>query len=56
MHLDGQRQLREIERHKYVLSEKLGHDVGWEAAARDWSENFAATWRAWWEEQSGSEP
>jgi hypothetical protein len=27
---------REIDRHKYFLSEKQGFDVGLEAAARDW--------------------
>lgn len=35
----------EIERHKYFLSEKAGHDVGWEHAAADWQENHAATFR-----------
>ncbi len=30
----------EIERHKYFLSEKAGFDVGWEAAEKDWMENF----------------
>ena len=31
----------EIERHKYFLSEKAGHDVGWETAEQDWEENHA---------------
>ena len=35
----------EIERHKYFLSEKAGHDVGWEHAATDWHENHAAAFR-----------
>ena len=29
-------EIAEIERHKYFLSEKQGHDVGWEFAERDW--------------------
>jgi hypothetical protein len=36
---------QEIERHKYFLSEKRGHDVGWELAARDWELHHAARWR-----------
>jgi hypothetical protein len=36
---------REIERHKYFLSEKHGHDVGWEFAAQDWEQQHAARWR-----------
>ena len=56
MRIDGQRQLCEIERHKYFLSQKLGYDVGWEPAAKDWIENYAAAWRAWWEEQPASDP
>jgi hypothetical protein len=33
-------EIAEIERHKYFLSEKAGHDVGWEFAERDWDENY----------------
>ena len=36
---------REIERHKYFLSEKQGHDVGWETAEQDWERHHAARWR-----------
>ncbi|MCZ6793283.1 MAG: hypothetical protein O7J95_06685 [Planctomycetota bacterium] len=56
MRLDGQRQLEEIERHKYCLSQELGLDVGWERAADDWIESHAAQWRAWWELQPESRP
>ena len=35
----------EIERHKYFLSEKAGHDVGWETAEQDWEENHAQEYR-----------
>ena len=36
----------EIERHKYLLSEKAGYDVGWEFAEKDWEDNYAANFRA----------
>jgi hypothetical protein len=49
-------QLREIERHKYHLSEKAGRDVGWEAAAEDWVVTHAGGWREWWERQPASSP
>ena len=35
----------EIERHKYFMSEKAGHDVGWESAEKDWEENHADEYR-----------
>ena len=34
-------EIAEIERHKYFLSEKAGHDVGWEYAEEDWRNNVA---------------
>ena len=30
----------EIEKHKYFLSEKAGHDVGWEFAEEDYRKHF----------------
>ena len=38
-------EVSEIERHKYFLSEKAGHDVGWEHAAHDWESNHADEFR-----------
>lgn len=35
----------EIDRHKYFLSEACGHDVGFEAAARDWITRHADEFR-----------
>lgn len=35
----------DIERHKYFLSEKAGHDVGWEAAEQDWLAHHAKQFR-----------
>ncbi len=38
-------EVAEIERHKYFLSERAGHDVGWEHAAADWEANHASDFR-----------
>ncbi len=38
-------EIAEIERHKYFLSEKRGHDVGWEYAEADWERHHAPSWR-----------
>ena len=38
-------EIAEIERHKYFLSEKAGHDVGWETALQDWEQHHAAQFR-----------
>ena len=35
----------EVERHKYFLSERLGYDVGFSAAAGDWLDRHAAEFR-----------
>lgn len=37
-------QLQEIERHKWIESEKAGRDLG-EEAAMDWIHRYAATFR-----------
>ena len=56
MRLDGQMQLREIERHKYLVSERCGYDIGWDFAAEDWIMAHAGPWRVWWEKQPESSP
>ncbi len=38
-------EVAEIEKHKYFLSEKVGHDVGWEAAEQDWDAKYAEQFR-----------
>jgi len=53
---DGHRQLAEIEKHKYLVSERLGCDVGWNRAAREWVEKYAKIWRDWWEAQPDAVP
>jgi hypothetical protein len=37
----SEQEIAEIERHKYLLSEQAGHDVGWEFAEKDWLANHA---------------
>ncbi|GMU91613.1 MAG: hypothetical protein AMXMBFR4_06710 [Candidatus Hydrogenedentota bacterium] len=41
-------QRAEIERHKWIESEKAGHDLGREAVL-DWIQKNAAAWRAWYD-------
>ncbi|MES2310464.1 MAG: hypothetical protein V4507_16545 [Verrucomicrobiota bacterium] len=36
----------EILRHKWIESEKVGHDIGFEKALLDWIVRHRATWRA----------
>lgn len=38
-------ELQEILRHKYLASEKAGHDIGFERALRDWSARYRQAWR-----------
>ena len=35
----------EILRHKWIESEKAGHDIGFEKALLDWVVRFRASWR-----------
>jgi hypothetical protein len=46
--LDAQRV--EIERHKWIESEKAGHDLG-EAAVQDWINRYAKTFREEYENE-----
>ncbi len=48
--------IEEINRHKWFESEKAGHDIGFEKAAEDWLNRFAATWVAHHSPQKKSEP
>ena len=42
--LKDRRVVEEINRHLWIESEKLGYDVTFEKAARDWFESFAEVW------------
>ena len=35
----------EILRHKWIESEKVGHDIGFEKALLDWIVKFRSSWR-----------
>ena len=41
-------QIREILKHKWIMSEKEGRDLG-EEAVRDWIDKHAAAFREYWE-------
>jgi hypothetical protein len=56
MRVDSRKQLDEIEKHKYFLSQTVGHDIGWDIAASDWVSKHAAEWRDWWETQPDAFP
>lgn len=44
------RQREEINRHKWIESEKAGRDLG-KDAVMDWISNNAAAWRQWYEQE-----
>jgi hypothetical protein len=35
----------EISKHKWLESEKAGHDIGFESAQKSWDKNHAQNWR-----------
>ena len=45
-------QCAEACKHKWILSEKVGHDVGREAVI-DWIRQYASQFREWWEREHG---
>lgn len=42
--LRNKKVIDEINRHKWLESEIVGYDVGFEAAAEDWLKNYASAW------------
>ena len=38
-------QIIEIEKHKWIESEKVGHDIGNNNAANDWIEKYSKSYR-----------
>ena len=36
--------IEEIKRHLWIESEKAGHDIGFENAAKDWLEKYSRAW------------
>jgi hypothetical protein len=43
----------EILRHKWLESEKAGHDIGFERALVDWVAKYRTSWRRWRQETGG---
>ena len=43
--LDDQFARHEIRKHKWLISEKAGYEIGFATAALDWIENYGDTWR-----------
>jgi hypothetical protein len=46
----------EILRHKWIESERLGHDIGFERALLDWIRKHREGWRAARRAQGGTSP
>ena len=42
--LKNKQAVEEINRHRWIESEKIGHDIGFETASMDWLEKFSAAW------------
>ena len=42
--LKDQRVMEEINKHKWIESEKVGYDIGFDRAAEDWVGRYADEW------------
>ena len=42
--LKNRKVIEEINRHRWIESEKAGHDIGFEKASMDWLERFSKAW------------
>jgi len=42
--LKNKKVVEEINRHRWIESEKAGHDIGFEQASADWLERFSKAW------------
>lgn len=47
MKIDCNDQIREIEKHKYFLSQEKGSDIGISDATTDWITRYAKKWRTY---------
>ncbi len=50
-----ERQREEIQRHKWIESEKARRDLGRDAVM-DWIQRYAAAWRSWYQEHEEPPP
>jgi hypothetical protein len=44
MLLNDKRVIEEINRHRWIESEKAGHDIGFDRASSDWLDRFSNAW------------
>ena len=42
--LQNKEVIEEIKRHLWIESEKAGHDIGFESAAKDWLQKYSKAW------------
>lgn len=42
--LSNKKVVEEIDRHRWIESEKTGQDIGFERASTDWLEQFSQAW------------
>jgi hypothetical protein len=42
--LQDERVINEVNRHKWLESEKAGYDIGFDKAAEDWMNRFSQSW------------
>ena len=49
-------QREEIEKYRWIESEKAGEDIGWERAAVEWKNKYLAAWRRSVQERGGEHP
>ena len=50
LYREFQAEREEILRHKWIESEKAGHDIGFERALTDWIVNHRTKWRRAWQQ------
>jgi hypothetical protein len=47
-------QQEEINKYKWIESERVGQDIGWERAAREWMQKYFPDWKRYrWERAIG---
>ncbi len=55
LYREFQAEREEILKHKWIESEKAGHDIGFERALTDWIMKYRAKWRKDRQKQQGKE-
>lgn len=51
-HIFLKTQIEEIEKYKWIESEKVGYDIGMQKACHDWIGKFAKQFREDWEKKN----